>query len=168
MNLLKLFEDVGLNDIDFESFRKQIENYAESAAAQARLDALHWKQRYENSNELAKSYMKEFEKHGLASKRDAQVVTKVDAKQVTEMMSKVEYTYSTPEGINNVLCIAKLPDGYTLAIGQGSCIYGPNFDNVRGMQVALENAKRMAEDACWQYQGILLREQLIAKGVIHD
>lgn len=94
--------------------------------------------------------------------------TKVDFSKVKAMMDKVVYTFNKPEGINNVLCIAKLPDGYTLAIGQGSCIYGPNFDSVRGMQVALENAKRMAEDACWQYQGILLREQLIAKGLIND
>jgi hypothetical protein len=93
--------------------------------------------------------------------------TKVDFSKVKEMMAKVKFVYSMPSDINNVLCIAKLPDGYTLAIGQGSCIYGPNFDMARGKEVALENAKKQAEDACWHYQGILLREQLIAKGLIN-
>jgi hypothetical protein len=93
--------------------------------------------------------------------------TKVDFSKVKEMLSKVSYVYTTPEGTNNVLCVAKLPDGYTLAIGQGSCVYGPNFDIERGKEVALENAKKQAEDACWHYQGILLREQLIAKGLIN-
>lgn len=65
MNLLKLFDDVRLNKVDYESFCKQVQNHAESAAAQSRLEASQWKQRYENSNQMAKSYMNEFQNRGL-------------------------------------------------------------------------------------------------------
>lgn len=92
--------------------------------------------------------------------------TKVSQEVVNQMLSLVRYDYFRPEGTNNVLCVARMPDGYTMAVGQGSCIYGPNFSEVHGKNAAYENARKAAEDHAWMYQGILLRERLIALDLI--
>jgi hypothetical protein len=63
--LNRFFADVQSGKVDEDQFKAAIDIHVQAQVAELKLNALQWKQRYENSNKMAKSYMHEFQARGL-------------------------------------------------------------------------------------------------------
>jgi hypothetical protein len=61
----QLYMDVQANKVEIGEFKAAIEIHVQAEIAEQKLSALQWKQRYENANKMAKSYMAEFQSRGL-------------------------------------------------------------------------------------------------------
>lgn len=90
---------------------------------------------------------------------------KVLPSTIKARMSKLKFETWRVPGTNMTIAVAVEPDGFALATGVSSCVDKKEFSIVTGKKVAIENAKKNAEDKLWEYEGYMLK-QILDKKVI--
>lgn len=63
--------------------------------------------------------------------------------------------YFHVEGTTLTICVLQLQNGMYI-VGESACVSPENYDELKGQQIAWENAV----DKIWQLEGYLLREKL--------
>lgn len=85
---------------------------------------------------------------------------RVESASIDDIMSRVRYVVSVVEGTTTTLATAVTDDGFTLAIGQTSCVDPDNFNASVGAKWAIEDAKKKARDELWKLEGWRLKQDL--------
>lgn len=85
---------------------------------------------------------------------------RVESASIDDIMSRVRYVVSVVEGTTTTLATAVTDDGFTLAIGQTSCVDPDNFNASVGAKWAIEDAKKKARDELWKLEGWRLKREL--------
>jgi hypothetical protein len=98
---------------------------------------------------------------GDGARERAADVPRVTSDQIEALKERVTYSVEErPLGSTSTLVHAFLDGTFYLATGHSACVSAEAFNAERGLQIALENVKRAAEDALWKYEGYALMKRL--------
>ena len=81
---------------------------------------------------------------------------KVDPEVIDQLMSSMQFTYGRVSDTNITGCWAVLPNGFSVAYGESSCVDPAEYDETKGRQLALQRCMIKARDKLWEFEGYIL------------
>lgn len=93
---------------------------------------------------------------------------KVEETRINALVASLTYETAHVPNTNSTVATARLPGGFTVAIGHDACVSAANFDAALGRQYAIEDAEGQSRKKLWEFEGYALylrMEQLRAAGI---
>lgn len=85
---------------------------------------------------------------------------RVTLEQIDALVDSLIFKTYVIEGSTTTISVALLPNGYSVAIGQSSCVVPSNFDAELGAKIAIDEAREKARKELWRLEGYRLAVQL--------
>lgn len=85
---------------------------------------------------------------------------KVEASRIEALVAKLQYIFVLVPGTTTTLCVARLPNGFTVGRGESACVDPANYDKALGEQYAKERAVADATNQLWLLEGYVLASKL--------
>ena len=87
----------------------------------------------------------------------------ITIERINALTDTLIYKASRVPDTTTTLCVAILPNGFTVSTGMSACVDPANFDEVKGVKYAMEDAKKKAIDKLWELEGYVLAHKLAGK-----
>lgn len=84
---------------------------------------------------------------------------KVAPTTISTMMDSLHYHVHHFSGTTTTVAIAVLPNGFTVGIGKSGCLDPDAFDATLGENMAIDNARKAAENSLWELEGYRIKPQ---------
>ena len=85
---------------------------------------------------------------------------KVEFSRIQTLMSSLEYIFVVVPGTTTTMCVARLPNGFTVGRGESACVDPANYDKELGEKYAKERAVADANNQLWLLEGYVLASKL--------
>lgn len=85
---------------------------------------------------------------------------KVEFSRIQELVSKLQYIFVLVPGTTTTLCVARLPNGFTVGRGESACVDPANYDKALGEKYAKERAVADATNQLRLLEGYVLASKL--------
>ena len=77
---------------------------------------------------------------------------KVEKSRIDKMLNKIEFKNQHIKGTNVTVALAMI-DGFSIATGQSACVDDENFNAELGAIIAIDRARKEAENKLWEFEG---------------
>lgn len=85
---------------------------------------------------------------------------KVEYSRIKVLVDSLQYKFAVVQGTTTTVCLAVLPNGFSVGKGESACVDPTNFDPVLGEKYAKERALVDAENMLWMLEGYSLAMKL--------
>lgn len=85
---------------------------------------------------------------------------KVEFSHIQYLLSTLNYIFVLVPSTTTTLCIAQLPNGFTVGRGESACVDPSNYDKELGEKYAKERAVADATNQLWLLEGYVLASKL--------
>lgn len=85
---------------------------------------------------------------------------RITPERIDALANSLIYKASRVPDTTTTLCVAMLPNGFVVSTGMSACVDPANFDEVKGVKYAMEDAQKKAIDKLWELEGYVLARKL--------
>lgn len=85
---------------------------------------------------------------------------KVEFSRIQLLLSKLQYIFVLVPGTTTTICVAQLPNGFTVGRGESACVDPTNYNKELGEKYSKERALADATNQLWLLEGYVLASKL--------